>query len=216
MGTLLASALIARMRRTLLDPSPGTNWDDDDLLDALNEAQRRIALVKPEVFPVRTTLSLAAGTKQVLADGDIALLDIYENVVSGMRIRGPVQRGLLDESARGHPAATPEVDVDNFTIDTRNPTTFDVYPPNNGTGQIRLLVGRTPAPIAAVGNPIVLADIYEGPMRFFALAECYSENTKRQDMTKAELYEGRALKALGMRSQGQVNVAPRVGKQGGA
>lgn len=215
MGTLLASKLISSMRVTLLEPSPGVNFIDADLLDNINEAQRRIALLKPEVYPVRTTMTLAAGTKQVLAAGAIALLDIYENVASGLRVRGPVQRSLLDESARNHPAATPEVDVDNFMTDTRNPTTFDVYPPNTGTGQVRLLIGMTPPAIAAVGNPITLEDIYEGPIKFFALAECYSMTSKRQDLTKAEIYENRALKALGIRSQSQVNVAPRVGKQGG-
>lgn len=206
---LLASNLIAALRVTSLDPSPGDVWTDADWLLFLAAAEREVCLAKPDTYVISAAVSLVAGTKQTLPAGATGVLDVYENTVSGRRCT-LVERSLMDEAARFFPAATREVDAQHWIADTRDPTRFDVVPPNDGTGSLQCLYGITPANFTAASNPIHLPDLYEAPIKFFALAEAYAANTKRQDFTKSGIYRGEALKMLGIRSQSQAAIAPRA------
>lgn len=215
MGTLLASSLIADARRILLDPSPGATWLDADLLKYLNKGERAICEAKKETYPVRGPLTLAAGTQQVLPTNGLVLMDLFENIASGRRVRGPVDRTLQDAGAPFYPNATPEVDVQEWTKDDRDPTRFAVLPPNNGSGSVRALYGAIPTAISAVGNPINLGDNYEGALIAFVLATAYAENTTRQDLGKSGAYTNEWKGLVGVGTQSTVGTTAKVTTQGG-
>ena len=210
MGTILASAIISRLRITLLDPSPGDTWTDSDLLNALNEAQRRICNVKLNAFRVRGYVPLQAGTHQALPTGGLIVLDATENEESGLRCT-KVNRGLMDAAARFHPAATPEIDAQHWVADPVDPAAFDIVPPNTGFGSLYMLYGAVPTAISAVGDPITLDDGYESALKHFALSECYAANTKRQDVAKASYYATSAERMVGGRAQGESAYAVKNG-----
>ncbi|SRR5258706_442279 len=210
MGTILASEMIARLRITLLDPTPGDTWTDTDLLNALNEAQRRVCAVKLNAFRVRGFVPLVAGVHQALPAGGLIVLDFNANQASGRQCT-KVDRSLMDAAARFYPAATQEVDAQHWIGDPVDPAAFDVVPPNTGAGQLYGLYGAVPTVIAAVGNVITLDDLYEMPLKHFVLAECYAANTKRQDLVKATSYATSAERMLGGRAQGEVAYAVKNG-----
>lgn len=212
--TILASAIIASLRITLLDPSPGDTWTDAILLAYLNEGERNVVMLKPEAYPVRAALAMVAGTKQTVPAGGIAILDLYDNVSGGRRVR-QVNRSMLDDLARFWPTATQEATVQEWCADPRDPTRFDVIPPSTGTGSVNGLYGAVPTPIATVGTAINLLDIYELTLKHFVLSEAYAANTKRQDLLKTDYYRKSFERMLGVRSQSQVAVAPRTSAPGG-
>lgn len=215
MGTLLASSLIADARRILLDPSPGVTWLDADLLKYLNKGERAICEAKKEAYPVRASITLVSGTQQTLPAPGLVVMDLLENVVSGRRVRGPVDRALQDAGALYYPAATHEVDVQEWTKDDRDPTRFAVLPPNTGAGQVRVLYGALPAAIAAVANAINLGDNYEGALIAFVLATAYAENTTRQDLSKSGAYTNEWKALVGVGTQSTIGTTAKVSASGG-
>lgn len=212
MGTLLASALIAQLRVTLLDPSPGTTWVDATLLGYLNSAERAACLLRPELYTARGAVSLAAGTDQALPAGSTALLRIERNNVSKRACR-LVDASLVDAMTPFWGAATQEVDVTDYVLDPRERTRFRVMPPNDGNGSVIVLRGLVPTAIATTSSAINLDDIYEDPLKQFVLAECYAANTKRQDLAKSGAAFNRFTQLLGVSAQSAVAVMPRTGTQ---
>jgi hypothetical protein len=208
MGTILTSAIITSVRRILLDPTPGVTWFDATFFLLVSEAERAICAVKNEAYNVRGAITLAAGTHQILPAGSTGILDIYENTASKRRVT-QAPRGLLDSANRYWPNATQEVQVQEWTADTRDPLRFEVFPPNDGNGSVNALYGFTPPQITAGTTPINLADIYEHAIKCFVLGECYAESTTRQDLTKAGYYRSEWKSFVGLRTQSQIATAPK-------
>ena len=212
--TILASAIIANCRTILLDPAPGTTWLDADLLTMLNQAERFACNLRPELYTARAAIAMATGIHQTLPAGGNVLMRLDENATSKRRCR-LVDSALLDAALATWPATAEATDVVEYAIDAKDRKRFVVYPPNNGTGSVVALYGRTPAALAAVGNAINLDDIYEMALQNFVLGQAYSANTKRQDLAKAGSYATMCEKALGVNAQSTVAVLPKYGNTPG-
>lgn len=210
---VLVSAIIATLRPILLDPAPGDTWLDADFIRMVSVAQRVVCLVKREAYPVRANITLAAGTKQVLPAAGLSLMQVYGNAVSGRRVTQCIAE-LMDVAAAYHPAATLEVDVQQYTADPRDPTRFDVIPPNDGTGSLDVLYGSTPPDLTAVGDAIVLPDVYEQVLIDIVLSMAYGQNTARTDTVKESYHWNRWGALLGISSASQVSIAAQVGMKG--
>lgn len=215
MGTLLASALITGVRRVLLDPSPGVTWTDAVLLAMLNRAERWVVQKKHEANPVRdTSLALVAGYVQTLPAGSVGMIQVYANAVGQKRRISQVNAEMQDAASIYYPAATQEQEVQHWTTDPRNPTQFEVFPPNDGTGEIDCAYGATPTAISATSSAINLNDIYEQILIDMVCSFAYAEDTTRKDLTKTSFYRGEADKGLGISSQSQIAISAQVGEKG--
>ena len=212
---ILASAIISSLRIDLADPSPGATWLDALLLERINEAERAIVAVKRDAYPVRGTVALVAGTKQALPAVGIAVMEAYENTVSGRRCT-LANRELVDAGSPFFPAATQEVDAQHYMKDDRDPTRFDVIPPNDGTGSLQMLYGAIPTALTATSDAINVLDLYEQCIKDFVLSKCYAQKTATQDYAKAAAHDQAWKMMLGISSGSQVAVSPKVGRQGGA
>jgi hypothetical protein len=210
---MLASVIVNACRVTLIDVAAVT-WSDAELLGYVNKARRTTALLKPDSFTVNGFVPMVAGTRQQLPAGGIAILDCGENQVSG-RVATLVDRDLLNHVNRFWPTTTPEVDVKHWCADPRDPTRFDVAPPNDGTGSLEVLYATTPQDVE-LDQDIGFSGAYQHAFECFVLSCAYAKNTKRQDLAKSSAYmqEYRAL--LGVKNAAQAAMAPRVGgNQGG-
>jgi len=210
------SAIITSARITLLDPAPGTTWVDADFLVWANECVRNICGLKLNAYRIKGIISpLAEGTHQVLPAGGLILLDVYENVIggtgNGRRITKVNNRQLLDSVAPNWAAATPQAEVHQWIGDPVDPTGFEVYPPNDGTGQLRALWGAIPAPMGTTAANVPIDDAWELAIKNYMIAQAYAANTERQDLMKATQFMSAYEKLVGARSQGEVAYAVRTG-----
>jgi hypothetical protein len=212
MGTLVASAIIAQLRVTLLDPAPGTTWIDAMLLGYISSAERAACLLRPEIYTERAAVDLVAGVEQQLPSGSTALLRAERNVASG-RVCRLVDFSLVEAGQPFWPAATEEVDATDYAVDPRDRTRFRVLPPNDGTGQLMVFRGLLPPELDATTDAINLGDEFEDPIKQFALGECYAANTKRQDLAKAGNARGEFARMLGINAQSLAALLPRIGAQ---
>lgn len=209
MGTLLASALIGSARRILQDPAPGVNWTDADLLAALNQIERNACTLRPEIYTTIGAIPMVAGIVQTIPAGATALFKLLYNAGS-KRICSQVDN-TLDELDPYWPAATPELDVQEYILDPRERTRFLTIPPNNGSGSVVAHYGLLPTAIAAVGNVINLHDQYELPLIHGLLSEAYAMNTIRQDVTKATFYRSSFERQLGGNAQSLATLTSQPG-----
>lgn len=207
---MLASDLITDARLDLFDPAPGAGWSDDELLAGLNEAMRQTCSLKPDAYTLREPIAMAAGSRQELPENGLAIFDLYENEASGRAVT-LAERTLIDHQNRFWPASTPEVDVQNWCTDERDPRRFIVTPPNNGYGYVWALYGASPEVIAAE-HDIPLPPAYHPALRLMVVAIALRKPGKRQDLNRAAALMQEARSVLGVNQQAQAAMAPTVAR----
>jgi hypothetical protein len=199
---------------TLLDVARRT-WSYSDLLGYLNEAIRATAFVKPDMFTVQAFCPLVAGIAQQLPAGGVALIDITDNESTGRSVT-QTDLALLQEENRFWPAATQEPIAENYAADPRTPYRFYVFPPNDGTGSVRITYGAVPATLTgSSGESLSVLDFYQSVLTCFVLAKAYAKNSKKQDLTKYSGYMNEWRLSLGLKSQAQVAIAPKTAQTPG-
>ena len=213
--TIQAATIIDEASTLLLDATNHRTWPLVELRGYLNEALRATAFVKPDMYTVQTSFTPAAGVLQTLPSDGIALLDITQNLTGRKRNVTQVDEGLLEEANRFWPAATQQAEVEHFTADPRNPRRFRVFPPADGTGSVQILYGAVPPQINYDDEDIAVPDSYQTALIDFVLSRAYAKNSKKQDLAKASYYMQQWGALLGLKSQGQVAVAPRVSQSPG-
>lgn len=206
--TVDVGALLDSVSTTLLDQSRRT-WELPELCSYLNEALAATANVKPDMYTRQEFMTPAAGISQVIPADGVALLDIIQNETG--QVVTQVDAGLLDEANRFWPAATQETEVEHFAADPRDPRRFNVTPPNDGNGSIQILYGAIPETVTgSSGETLPIAGSYLAPLTFYVLGKCYAKNSKKQDLGKATSYMNQWGALIGLKTKGQVAVAPKV------
>lgn len=209
---MLLSAILTPVQRTLIDVA-GVTWPISELEGYANEAIRTICFLKPDAYTIRDYIPMVAGTNQALPSGGIAILDLGQNEVS-KRAATLVDADLLDHQNRFWQAGTQERDVQHWAADPREPTRFNVTPPNDGTGSVLCVYGAVPADVTSA-QAIPLADSYQRAIECFVLARAYEKNSRQQDLSKSAAKMQEFLQLLGIKSTAQVTVAPKVRNQPG-
>jgi len=212
--TVSVDTLLDSVSSTLLDVARRT-WGRNLLLGYLNEGLRATVFLKPDAYPVQTFIPLVSGIAQSLPSDGVAVINATDNEVSGRGI-SQTDLALLQEENRFWPAATREVDVENYAADPRTPRLFYVFPPNDGTGSIRMTYGAVPPALTgSSGEVLPMPDSYQNAMINFTLAKAYGMNSKKQDLAKSAAYLNDWRASLGLKAQAQVAVAPKVAESPG-
>ncbi len=212
---ILVSVIVNEARGILIDAAKAT-WSDATLIGHLNEFARNTAGVKRDLYTVRTTIGLQAGVEQeipeVAIDGDVlevvSVLDITRNLTSKKTIT-QCDKALLDEVNRFWPADDEELDVENFSINVKEPFRFYVTPPNNGYGNVRAVLGCVPPLVSALTDEWPLAEIYHAGAVDYVLARAYAMNTKKQDVAKSQFYMTSYGTRIGLKAQAQIAATPK-------
>src|SRR5690606_15671956 len=207
--------VINNVARTLLDTAFRT-WSRVEHVANLNIAQRlTCGDYKLDAYPTRDFVTLVAGIAQDLPADGTALIDITDNEVSGRAVT-QTDLAILQEENRFWPAATQQTEVENYAADPRTPRKFYVFPPNDGTGSVRVTYGAIPAELTgSSGENIALSDAYQYPIERIMLSMAFAKNSVRQDLSKSQAFINEARLALGLKSQGQVAVAPKTSQSPG-
>jgi hypothetical protein len=186
MAVTVASVL-SRVDAVLQDTS-NIRWPDTELILWVNDAQREIALIKPDSTATVATVTLAAGTMQSIPSGGNRLLDVTRNMSAassgtGGRAIRLVSRDSLDaQNPSWHdPTVTGSAKhttvVKHYTYEDDNPRTFYVYPGVSGNAYIELTYSANPATVTASDN-LGVPDIYANAVMNFVLYMAYMKEAE--------------------------------------
>lgn len=185
---MLASEILTLVSFELNDPSPGVRWPQaTTLLSYLNDAQRAVALARPDASANTSSALLVAGTLQTLPAGGLRLLDVTRNMgangtTSGAAVR-LVDRKAFDLYNSNWPAgSTGTAVVAAFYDHKRNPLSYYVTPPVPASPAVYLevCVSKSPTNLTAVSDAISVSDVYAPALIAWILYRAYSVNTQSQ------------------------------------
>jgi hypothetical protein len=180
---VLISGLLRRAGRILQDVT-GVRWDEPELLDWFNDARRELAIVKPAEFAVRLPVTLVVGTLQSLPAEAFQLLRVDCNLLS-VTPRSPgraltvVDRRVMNTM---HPrwqedeAFAFEAQAKHYVYDDAEPTTFHVFPGNNGTGAVEVSVAVLPDDATLTTAPIGVRDIFANALLDYVLYRAFAKD----------------------------------------
>jgi hypothetical protein len=222
---LTAQSIILRAVGVLQDTT-SIRWPASELVRWLNDAQREVVMVRPDVLNTTATMTLAAGSRQDLDNAALTpapskLIEITRNVAA-TSAKGAVRlvpRQILDAQIPGWHAMTPKVDVLHYMFDPRDPKTFYVYPPATALAQLEVMYSAFPTDIAEptvgalytdVVGAISLPDNFGNVILDLILARAYSKDSEYAgNLQRAEFYRASAGAALGGELKGTLAVQPQ-------
>jgi hypothetical protein len=183
-------SVIDRVQKTLQDTT-GVRWPVvDELVLWVNDAQREIALLKPDSSAKNTTVTLATGTKQEIPSDGNRLLRVVRNMSAasngvGRRAVRIVSREVLDAqtpdwhdpSVTGDAAHTQV--IKHYIYDEANPRNFYVYPgvSTASSSFVEIIYSANPATVAQNGN-LDIPDIFANAVMNYVLYMAYMKDAE--------------------------------------
>ena len=180
--------VINKVQETLQDTA-GIRWGEaNELIQWLNDAQREIALLKPDATSENTTVTLATGTKQSIPSDGNRLLRVMRNMSAasggnGGRAIRVVARDVLDtQTPTWHdPAVTGDAAhtnvVKNYIYDEQDPKNYYVFPGVSGSTYIEIVYSKNPATVSAGGN-LNVDDMYANAVQNYILYMAFMKESE--------------------------------------
>lgn len=181
-------SVIDRVQAVLQDTT-GVRWPvTGELVLWVNDAQREIALLKPDASAVNTTVTLAAGTKQEIPSEGNRLLKVVRNMSAssggaGKRAIRLVDLSVLDsQTPNWHdPATTGDAAhtnvVKHYSYEESNPRNFYVYPGVSGNAYVELVYSANPATVTLSDN-LSIPDIFANAIMNYVLYMAYMKDAE--------------------------------------
>jgi hypothetical protein len=142
----ISAQSVARRVVAALNDDASVRWALSEVVRAINDAQRQIAIDRPDLLATTSTITLAAGTRQTLPANGLKLLAVNRNA-SGAAVR-VVNRDMLDAQIPNWHAIPPSAAIRHYVFDAREPTVFHVFPPALSTAQLEVVYSAHPVLIA--------------------------------------------------------------------
>src|SRR6056300_351852 len=181
-------SVIDRVQATLQDTT-GVRWPVvGELVLWINDAQREIALLKPDSAAKNTTITLTTGTKQEIPNDGNRLLRVVRNMSAasggnGLRSVRIVSRVVLDaQTPDWHdPSITGDAAhtniVKHYVYDEQNPRNFYVYPGVAGNAYLEIIYSANPATVTQSDN-LDIPDIYANAVMNYVLYMAYMKDAE--------------------------------------
>lgn len=186
--TVTVQSVIDRVQAILQDTT-GIRWPVvSELVLFVNDAQREIALLKPDSSASNTTVTLATGTKQSIPTDGNRLLRVVRNMSAasggtGKRSIRLVSREILDSQTPDwhDPTVTGDAAhtniVKHYIYDESNPRNFYVYPGVSGTAYAEIVYSANPSTVNQSGN-LSIPDIFANAVTDYVLFRAYTKDAE--------------------------------------
>ena len=186
---------VVNKARAILQDTTSVRWPDDELIGWINDAQREIALIKPDASSKNENMPMVPGTKQSLPTGALRLLRVVRNMtdassnIGGRAIR-LVSREILDaQQPEWHdPETTGESKfgdvVKHYMYDEQDPLHFYVYPGisnefNGATAPyIEIIYSGNPVDVVNLTDSISIPDLYQNAILNYVLYMAYMKDAE--------------------------------------
>jgi hypothetical protein len=186
--SVTVQSVIDRVQSVLQDTT-GVRWPvTNELVLWVNDAQREVALLKPDASAVNTTVTLATGTKQEIPSAGNRLLKVIRNMSAssggvGKRAIRLVDLSVLDsQTPNWHdPATTGDAAhtnvVKHYSYEEANPRNFYVYPGVSGNAYVELVYSANPATVTLSDN-LSIPDIFANAIMNYVLYMAYMKDAE--------------------------------------
>lgn len=193
----------------LLNDEEHIRWKEDELLEWLNDGQRAIAKgPATDVYVLRTNIEAVAGTVQSLPSDGLRLVDIIKNVSGGGAIHQSdyATVDVLSNSWRAASAAAAE----NYFYDERNPTEFELYPPQSGGELIEVVYNAIPGD-ATINGDVTINDMYADSLIDYVVYRGFSKDTEDSspELARATAFYRAFLIGIGYKDATDAAIEPR-------
>lgn len=205
---MLASDIDADLSGILSDPGSVT-WTADDRLRAINAAVLDICAVKPKASTVSENLGVAPGsTRQAMPEDCFNVLGLTINMgADGATPGRPITTVVADRLGAAQPTwrADKGAAVRHLVLDDRDRSCFYVWPAiKTGPWYVEALKHKRPVPIAALSEPVPLADEYHGAVLEYALHMLYAKDGENGDHASlSQAHYAKYASMLGLQQQQQ-------------
>ena len=167
-------SVIDRVQVTLQDTT-GVRWPvANELVLWVNDAQREIALFKPDASAQNETITLVLGVVRNMSAASGG---------TGARSIRLVEREVLDaQTPTWHdPTSTGDAAhsavVKHYVYDDSNPRNFYVYPGVSGNAYVEIIYSGNPSTVAQADN-LTVPDIYANSVYNYVLYSCYMKDAE--------------------------------------
>ena len=174
---LTAQNIIASATSTLQDPG-NTRWTAPELLNYLNEGIRTLVTKRPDVNPVKASMTPAPGVRQEIPPQGIVFIDVIGNTSGNQRAVTRVESDLMTAINRDWKSSRASAVARHFMFDMREPRYFDLFPPSNGLGSIDILYSAFPDPLTAAIDVLPVSDQWSNPLLNFVLSRAYAKDAE--------------------------------------
>jgi len=206
---MILNDVITEVRRIIQDTNTPYRYSDDVLLGFANQALKRIAVLRPDLFAYIGDITCTDGEVVQSAPSDsIRLIEIY-------RVKGG--NGVIETNREALDQAYPTwmndtaANAVNFMRHVRNPNKFFIYP-KAPAGQI--LVGeyaQTPPDYDGVTPVALLPDAYEPVVIDATVFIAESVDNEHVNSQRAQLFQASFTQALGVAAQSRAITDPERG-----
>lgn len=183
---------VVRRAFDIIQDTTAVRWPTNELVRYLNDAQREVAMYRPDAMSTNTTLTCAAGSRQTigsLTPAGVKLISVVRNAASSGTKRAVrlIEREILDAQNPTWHAMTGTVDALHYMFDPRDPKTFYVYPPALVTTQLDIVYSALPTEITepadgatytAVSGNLGVPDIFANAVLDYILYRAYSKDSE--------------------------------------
>lgn len=226
---MIQASELMRKAGVILNDADYVRWPLAEMAGWLDEGVKAIITAKPNTAPVYEEMPLVKGTRQQLSDDPaiVRLLDVPRNLDvsrpgAGGRMIRPTTRANLDTmEPRWHdPAYVPfRREVRQVVFDEMNPLGFFVYPGNDGSGKIEILIAKVPptlierhegdeSNIATWALPIGIPDNNETALFEYLLYRCFMKEETAASFQRATTHYQVFATTLGIKSQVEKDNGP--------
>jgi hypothetical protein len=175
--------------QTVLQDTTGVRWPVvAELVLWVNDAQREIALMKPDASAVNETITLATGTKQDIPTAGNRLLKVIRNMSAASGGTGKRAVRLVDaevlnsQSPDWHdPTVTGDAAhtniVKHYIYEEANPRNFYVYPGVSGNAYLEIVYSSNPSTVTQSDN-LSIPDIFANAVMNYVLYMAYMKDAE--------------------------------------
>lgn len=155
MAEITGQSIVDRAE-TILQDTTNTRWPADELFNWLNDGQREVVMLKPDV---NTTVAVVTDgsnltadvTKQQIPPAGLMLVDVTRNTTGDEKSIRRIDRKILDDQRETWHAETPVANPKHWMFDERNPKYYYLYPAPTDASNIEIVYASAPNDVA-VGN----------------------------------------------------------------
>jgi hypothetical protein len=154
----------------------------------VNDAQREVALMKPDASAKNETVTLVAGTKQSIPTTGNRLLKVVRNMSAATNGTGKRSVRLVDAEVLNSQTPDwhdPTVSGDaahtniikHYVYEESNPRNYYVYPGVSGNAYLEIIYSSNPTTVAQNGN-LSIPDIFANAVMNYVLYMAYMKDAE--------------------------------------